>query len=60
MVDVAVGSALSRVSGVVGHDEERGGELRAIEFHRIKGGKHFDPSTPWFQALLADIGQVSR
>ena len=60
MVDVAVRSALGRVSGVVGHDEERGGELRAIEFPRIKGGKHFDPATPWFQTLLTDIGQVAR
>ena len=59
MVDLAVASALGRVSGVIGHDEERGGELRAIEFPRIKGGKNFDPATPWFQALLTDIGQVA-
>ena len=57
MVDVAVSSALVGVSGVIGHDEERSGELRAIEFPRIKGGKHFDPATPWFQSLLTDIGQ---
>jgi len=42
---------------VIGHDEERGGELRAIEFERIKGGKTFDMGTPWFQELLAKIGQ---
>ena len=42
---------------MVGHDEERGDELRAIEFERIAGGKAFDASTPWFTDLLAAIGQ---
>ncbi|MFT3987013.1 pyrophosphate--fructose-6-phosphate 1-phosphotransferase [Aestuariivirga sp.] len=58
MVHVAVDSALKGVSGVTGHDEERVGELRAIEFPRIKGGKHFDPSTGWFKAMLKEIGQT--
>jgi pyrophosphate--fructose-6-phosphate 1-phosphotransferase len=57
MADVAVASALAGISGVVGHDEERGGELRAIEFPRIKGGKKFDPGMDWFKSLLTDIGQ---
>ena len=56
-VDLAVEAALRRESGVVGHDEERGGVLRAIEFERIRGGRPFDPSTPWYAALLAAIGQ---
>ena len=30
---------------------------RAIEFDRIKGGKTFDTSTPWFVDLLEDLGQ---
>lgn len=59
MVHVAVDSALDGVSGVVGHDEEKEDELRAIEFPRIKGGKHFDIHTPWFAEMLRDIGQVS-
>ena len=42
---------------MVGQDEERGDELRAIEFDRIKGGKSFDTSTPWFVDLLEDLGQ---
>jgi pyrophosphate--fructose-6-phosphate 1-phosphotransferase len=54
----AVDSALRGESGVVGQDEERGGELRAIEFERIRGGKKFDVSTPWFTELLRDIGQA--
>ena len=58
MVHVAVDSALAGIAGVVGHDEERGDELRAIEFPRIKGGKHFDPKTPWFLDMLRDIGQI--
>jgi pyrophosphate--fructose-6-phosphate 1-phosphotransferase len=56
--DYAVDAALRGESGVVGEDEERGDELRAIEFERIRGGKAFDPSTEWFTALLADIGQA--
>mmetsp|Transcript_218 Transcript_218/g.545 ORF Transcript_218/g.545 Transcript_218/m.545 type:complete len:413 (+) Transcript_218:79-1317(+) len=54
---LAVKCAGERTVGVIGHDEERGGELRACEFERIKGGKRFDTSTPWFKELLADIGQ---
>lgn len=57
--DLAVECALRREGGLIGHDEERGGRLRAIEFDRIKGGKAFDPSTPWFADLLAAIGQPS-
>lgn len=59
MVHVAVDAALEGVSGVIGHDEEREDELRAIEFPRIKGGKHFDVHTPWFAEMLKDIGQTA-
>ena len=55
--DYAVDAALRGESGVVGQDEERGDELRAIEFDRIKGGKAFDVTQPWFTTLLADLGQ---
>ncbi len=56
--DLAVDVALRGESGVVGEDEERDGELRAIEFPRIAGGKAFDPSVPWFSELLGEIGQT--
>jgi diphosphate-dependent phosphofructokinase len=56
--DYAVDAALRGESGVVGHDEERGDELRAIEFPRIAGGKEFDPTVDWFTALKAEIGQL--
>ncbi|MGB8021165.1 MAG: pyrophosphate--fructose-6-phosphate 1-phosphotransferase [Candidatus Nanopelagicales bacterium] len=59
-VDTAVETALSGGSGLIGHDEERGGALRAIEFERIKGGKNFDIDAPWFGELLAGIGQTKR
>ena len=59
MTDLAVESALRGEPGVIGHDEERGEELRAIEFDRIRGGKPFDISAPWFSALLDSIGQPS-
>jgi pyrophosphate--fructose-6-phosphate 1-phosphotransferase len=44
---------------LIGHDEERGDELRAIEFDRVRGGKPFDINTAWFTALLDGIGQPS-
>jgi pyrophosphate--fructose-6-phosphate 1-phosphotransferase len=54
----AVDAALRGESGVVGQDEERGDELRAIEFERIAGGKAFDASVPWLIGLLRDLGQA--
>ena len=59
MTDLAVECALRGEPGLIGHDEERDDELRAIEFNRIKGGKPFDISAPWFTALLDGIGQPS-
>jgi len=56
-VDLAVECALKRESGVIGHDEDNQNILRAIEFSRIKGGKPFDISTPWFLDMLQEIGQ---
>ena len=54
----AVDAALRGESGVVGQDEQRGDELRMIEFERIAGGKVFDVSMPWFTDLLRDLGQA--
>lgn len=56
--DLAVEAALRGESGVTGQDEERGDELRVIEFPRIAGGKPFDIDQPWFDELLAGIGQA--
>jgi pyrophosphate--fructose-6-phosphate 1-phosphotransferase len=56
--DTAVDAALRGEPGVVGQDEERGDELRVIEFERIRGGKAFDVSVPWFTGLLREIGQA--
>jgi pyrophosphate--fructose-6-phosphate 1-phosphotransferase len=57
MTDFAVESALRGDPGLIGHDEERGDELRAIEFERIKGGKPLDIHQEWFASLLDGIGQ---
>jgi pyrophosphate--fructose-6-phosphate 1-phosphotransferase len=57
MVDLAVDCGLRGVSGVIGHDEQRGGVLRAIEFERIAGGKPFEHTVAWFDELLKGIGQ---
>ncbi|TWT67998.1 Pyrophosphate--fructose 6-phosphate 1-phosphotransferase [Crateriforma conspicua] len=55
--DKAVDCALVGDGGVIGHDEDQGDKLRAIEFTRIKGGKPFDIDQPWFDELLKGIGQ---
>lgn len=55
--DFAVECALRREPGVIGHDEEQGNALRAVEFERIKGGKPFNVNEAWFQEMLAQIGQ---
>lgn len=56
--DYAVEAALRGESGVIGQDEEAGDQLRACEFPRIKGGKAFDTDVPWFDELLAGLGQT--
>jgi pyrophosphate--fructose-6-phosphate 1-phosphotransferase len=56
--DLAVDAALRGESGVTGQDEEAGDELRVIEFPRIRGGKAFDIDQPWFEELLAGLGQA--
>ena len=58
MTDLAVDSALAGTAGVIGNDEDRGDELRAIEFERIAGHKAFDISQQWFKDMLFDIGQA--
>ncbi len=57
-VDLAVECALRREGGVIGHDEDHGDRLRAIEFDRIAGGKPFNIDVPWFGELLEEIGQT--
>ena len=57
MVKHAVKSGLSGESGVVGHDEGKKGELRTIEFPRIKGGKAFDTSAKVVHQMLKELGQ---
>ena len=49
--------ALNGKSGLVGLDENKGGELGIIDLQLIKGGKEFDISQPWFQDMLIAIGQ---
>ena len=54
----AADSGLPPREPLVGQDEKRGDELRAIEFERIAGGKAFDVSVSWFTDLLRDLGQA--
>lgn len=57
MVDLAVDCGLRGEPGVIGHDEEQGNRLRAVEFPRIKGGKPFNIDETWFEELLGAIEQ---
>jgi diphosphate-dependent phosphofructokinase len=57
MARLAVDCGLRGEAGVIGHDEERGGQLRAIELPRIKGAKPFDTDAAWFREMLSAIGQ---
>ena len=58
MASLAVTCALAGTPGVIGHDEDQGDELRAIEFERIAGHKPFDPEQAWFAELLRGTGQA--
>jgi pyrophosphate--fructose-6-phosphate 1-phosphotransferase len=58
MVNEAVACGLRGEAGLIGHDEEQGGKLRAVEFPRIKGAKAFNIDEPWFGTLLGEIGQT--
>ncbi|AGA64915.1 Pyrophosphate--fructose 6-phosphate 1-phosphotransferase, alpha subunit [Liberibacter crescens BT-1] len=57
MVILAVDSALSRISGVIGEDETQGNVLKVIDFKNIRGGKAFNVSIPWFSDVLKHTGQ---
>jgi pyrophosphate--fructose-6-phosphate 1-phosphotransferase len=57
MAELAVECGLNGQPGLIGHDEERGGALRAIELSRIRGGKPFDVGVQWFCALVKEAGQ---
>lgn len=57
MAELAVASALRGEPGLIGHDEERGDELRAVEFDRVAGHKAFDATQSWYAELMDTIGQ---
>jgi pyrophosphate--fructose-6-phosphate 1-phosphotransferase len=55
---LAVKSALSNSSGVIGQDEDRGDVLACLPFDRIRGGKPFDAkNNADFANLMREIGQ---
>ena len=57
-VEVAVESAIQKINGVIGINEENDNILSCISFDRIKGGKPFNVKLDWFQTLLKEIGQL--
>ena len=52
---MAVRGALDGEVGVVGHDEDSGGQMGVIDFPRVSGGKVLDISAPWVVDLLAGV-----
>jgi pyrophosphate--fructose-6-phosphate 1-phosphotransferase len=56
---LAVHMAELRTPGVCALDEDKGGVMRCIDFPRIKGGKPFDVSAPWFKSMINEIGQAA-
>lgn len=56
-VDYAVECALKGESGLIGHDEEDGGKLKAISYPRVQGGKPYNIKEPAFVSLMSEIGQ---
>lgn len=57
MTDYAVECALRGEAGLIGHDEEDGGRLKAIKFDRVAGHKPFNMFVPWFEEVMEAIGQ---
>lgn len=57
MTDFAVQCALAEKPGLIGHDEENGDLLSAIDFPRVAGGKAFDITQTWFTEMMEQIGQ---
>ena len=49
-------NAIDHNSGVAGLDD-MDGELKLIQFSRIKGGKPFNIKEDWYQKMLEEIGQ---
>ena len=47
-------NALDNKSGVAGLDY-KDGELKLIEFSRIKGGKPFNTKEDWYQKMINEI-----
>ncbi len=58
VADKAVESATSRISGVVGWDEDNNNQLSCIDFKRIKGGKAFDVNQKWYQDMISEIHNI--
>eukprot|EP00590_Aulacoseira_subarctica_P010018 CAMPEP_0172421188 /NCGR_PEP_ID=MMETSP1064-20121228/7456_1 /TAXON_ID=202472 /ORGANISM="Aulacoseira subarctica , Strain CCAP 1002/5" /LENGTH=410 /DNA_ID=CAMNT_0013161469 /DNA_START=41 /DNA_END=1273 /DNA_ORIENTATION=- len=56
--EAGVDAAIEGISGCMGEDEDKEGcPIRACEFERISGGKHFNYKQEWFLGMLQNIGQ---
>jgi pyrophosphate--fructose-6-phosphate 1-phosphotransferase len=53
-----VESAVNKISGVVGWDEDDNNNLNCIDFNRIKGGKPFDIAQEWYTNMMNEIHDI--
>lgn len=53
----AVSYALKKKSGVAAPSDDHYGEIKCINFTKIKGGKPFDYKQNWYNDMLIEIGQ---
>ncbi|MBT3418097.1 MAG: pyrophosphate--fructose-6-phosphate 1-phosphotransferase [Flavobacteriales bacterium] len=58
VADKAVESAVNKISGVVGWDEDDNNNLNCIDFNRIKGGKPFDITQEWYTNMMNEIHDI--
>ena len=60
LADFAVESAINRISGVVGQDEDNNNQLSCINFNRIKGGKPFNTNSEWYKIMVDEITKIEK
>ena len=58
VADKAVESAVNKISGVIGWDEDDNNNLNCIDFNRIKGGKPFDITQEWYINMMNEIHDI--
>eukprot|EP00605_Chrysophyceae_sp_TOSAG23-4_P002194 GSChrysophyteH1.ASY1.ANO1.2424.1 assembled CDS len=53
--ELATECGIKKMAGCIGEDEKQNGQLRAIEFSRIRGARPFDTKTRWYVEMQEDL-----